>query len=290
MESSMKEQWKEWIKTAKETDKKVWIVTAAILLVLAAVMLAVVRSGGKAQEQNGLCPYRWEQKDSGELELEIDTSAVQDAVWSAEFPENAEEIIGYEIRKTGNKVRCTIRGTQMGGTQLTLLCRRTAPVLETVCRIEMSLGVQEDLSVEMTGVTETEEVCFQQVEAQNMFPCYYIPYTTTKNTALEIRLLQVTDDNWEYHTEGDVAAGSAMRLDGICYLEILAGENHGEEETEAVAVISNTAENIRYTFVIAVMPDGTLQVKEASAGSCEAETEEGGSFTSWDSLFEGAGE
>lgn len=284
----MKEQWEEWKKIMTETDKKVWVITAAVILGLLAVVIVLsVVFGGKRGTQDGLCPYSCEQKDSGELVLTIDSSAVPGAVWSVELPESAEENIEYELRTTGNKVKCTIRGIQMGGTQLTLLCQRTEPVAETVCIIEAVLGVQEDLSVETVEVTETEPVCFTQVEAQNAYPCYYIPYTVSADDVLEIRLLQVSDDNWEYRTEGAVMAGSAMRLNGICSVSIQAKES---QEAEGKVFLYNRTEDICYTFIIGVTSEGTLQVKEASAGNCESGEEEGGTFRSWDTLLNGAGE
>ena len=284
----MKEQWEEWKKIMTGTDKKVWIVTAAVILALAAAVFVLsVIFGGKQGQQDGICPYSYEQKDSGELVLTIDSSAVPDAVWSAELSEDAEENIEYDLKTTGNKVKCIIRGIQMGGTQLILSCRRTEPVAETVCTIEVSLGVQEDLSVEMAGATETEPVRFRQVDAQNAYPCYYIPYTESSEDALEIRLLQVTDDNWEYRAEGNVTAGSAMRLDGVCSVEILAKE---PQEAEGTVILYNRTEDISYTFTIAVTAEGTLQVKEVYAGSCETGDEEGDTFRSWDSMLNGAGE
>lgn len=284
----MKEQWEEWKKIMTGTDKKVWIVTGAVILGLLAVVIVLsVIFGGRPGQQEGLCPYSYEQKDSGELVLTIDSSAVPDGVWSAELSEDAEENIEYEIRTTGNNVKCTIRGTQMGATQLLLSCRRTEPVAETVCMIEAALGVQEDLSVEMVGATETEPVCFRQVEAQNAYPCYYMPYTENGDDVLEIRLLQVTDDNWEYRTEGNVTAVSAMRLNGVCFVGILAKEL---QETEGRVVLYNRVEDICYSFTIGVTAEGTLQVKEASAGNCEAEEKEGSTFRSWDALLNGAGE
>lgn len=284
----MKEQWEDWKKIMTGTDKKVWIVTAAVILGLLAVVIVLsVIFGGKRAQQGGLCPYNYEQKDSGELVLTIDASAVPDAVWSAELSEDAEENIEYEIRTTGNKVKCTIRGTQMGGTQLILSCLKTEPVAETVCVIEAALGVQEDLSVEMIGVTETEPVSFRQVEAQNAYPCYYIPVTENGDDALEIRLLQVTDDNWEYRTEGNVAAGSAMRLDGVCSMGVLAKK---AQESEGKVILYNRTEDIRYTFTIGVTEKGTLYVKEATVGNCEMQDEEGGIFRSWDALLDVAGE
>ena len=284
----MKEQWEEWKKIMTGTDKKVWVVTAAVILALAAAVFVLsVIFGGKQGQQDGICPYSYEQKDSGELVLTIDSSAVPDAVWSAELSEDAEENIEYDLKTTGNKVKCIIRGTQMGGTQLILSCRRTEPVAETVCTIEASLGVQEDLSVEMAGATETEPVCFRQVDAQNAYPCYYLPYTESRDDVLEIRLLQVTNDNWEYRTEGNVTAGSAMRMNEVCSIGILARE---AQEAEGTVILYNRTEDIRYTFTIAVTAEGTLQVEEAHAGNCEAGDEEGDTFRSWDSMLNGAGE
>ena len=284
----MKEQWEEWKKIMTETDKKVWVVTATVILGLLAVVIVLsVIFGGKQSQQGGICPYSYEQKDSGELVLTIDSSAVPDAVWSAELPEDAEDNIEYDMKTTGNKVKCTIRGTQMGGTQLILSCRRTEPVTETVCILEASLGVQEDLSVEMVEATETEPVGFRQVEAQNAYPCYYMPYTQNSDDILEIRLLQVTDDNWEYRAEGNVTAGAAMRLDGVCSMEILA---RGSQEGEGRVILYNRTEDIQYTFVIGVTAEGTIQVKEVNAGICDAGEEEGGTFKSWDILLNGAGE
>lgn len=284
----MKEQWEEWKKIMAGTDKKVWVVTAAVIVGLLAVTIALsVIFGGKSGQQDGICPYSYEQKDSGELVVMIDSSAVPDAVWSAEIPEDAEENIEYDIKTTGSKVKCTIRGIQMGGTQLLLSCQRTEPVVETVCTIEAVLGVQEDLSVKVVEAVETESVCFRQVEADNSYLCYYMPYTESDDDVLEIRLLQVTDDNWEYRTEGNVAVASAMRLGGVCTMEISA---KGSQEAEGTVILYHRVEDIRYTFSIAVTEEGTLQVKEASVGNCEAGTEEGGSFKTWDILLNGAGE
>lgn len=272
----------------KEQQKKIMTIIAAVILGLLAVTIALsVMFGGTRGQQGGICPYSYEQINSGELAVTIDSSAVPDAVWSAELPEDAEENIEYDVKTTGSKVKCTIRGIQMGGTQLILSCQRTEPVVETVCTIAVALGVQEDLSVEVVEAVETESVCFRQVEADNSYPCYYMPYTESDDDVLEIRLQQVTDDNWEYRTEGNVTVTSAMRLGGVCTMEISA---KGAQEAEGTVTLYNRVEDIRYTFSIAVTEEGTLQVKEASVGNCEAGAEEGGSFKTWDILLNGAGE
>lgn len=284
-------QWEEWKKTMTGTDKKVWIVTAAVLLVLILAALTVAYGiGTKKQGQDELCPYQWEQKSSGELAVTIDVSAVKKVDFAAVTAEDTGEIIQCEIRRTGNKVRCTFRGTEMGVTQIVLQGQRTEPVPETVCQIRLVLSVQEDLSVDVLETEETENVTFQKVEAQNAFPCYYLPYTQDAGTPLEIRVQQTEDENWMFVTEGDVMAVSAMRYEGTCYLGILSGAasaatadttGAATEISEAGAMLYNAAEDIQYTFVLSVMSDGTLAVKSAAAGNCEL-TQEGDSFRTLD--------
>lgn len=301
----MKEQWEEWKKMLAETDRKVWIVTGIVILGLVIVVLLMFSLfGGTKQEQDALCPYRWEQKDSGELVLEIDSSAVGNVTWTAERAEDAEEKVSCEIKTSGHKSRCTFRGTEMGITQIILSCQRTEPITESVCSIELSLSVDGDLAVDVVEASETENICFVKLDAETKYSCYYLPLTETENSPLEIRIEQAGNSEWSYRTEGDVTVGAAEQFEGTLHLELFAREAQGTEvaatesettaevtdSSEAGVLIYNTAENIQYTFTITVMSDHTLRVTDAAVESCEYTQDEGNTFRSWDALLNAAGE